>query len=112
MNITYKGSGIAITDAIRSYAEEKIGDLDKYYPGIQQIRLDLGLTSTHHHKGDGLFSAEANVTVPGHVFRAEETAADLYAAIDSLRTELKRDLSKAHKKQLDRDHRPARIAIK
>ena len=109
MNITYKGSGIAITDAIRDYADEKIGDLDKYYPGIQQIRLDLGLTSTHHKKGEGLFSAEANVTAPGHLFRAEETAADLYAAIDGLRAELKRELSKAHKKQLDRNHRPASV---
>jgi ribosomal subunit interface protein len=64
MTINIHGTGIELTDAIKEYAEEKMGSLTKFFDNIQQINIDVGKQSQHHHKGD-VYYAEANVLLPG-----------------------------------------------
>ena len=87
------GTNMELTEAIRSYVEEKLGTLvkmtEKYSPC--DVAVDVGKTSTHHAKGD-VWKAELMLTIPGGTLRAESVKDDLYAAIDDANDELKRQL--------------------
>lgn len=87
-----------LTPAIRSYVEEKLlHGLEKYAQpfddGMGDLLVEVGKT-THHHKQGDVFRTEANLMLSGHKFRAESVKDDLYASIDDVRDELKRQLTK------------------
>ncbi|HRH31886.1 MAG TPA: ribosome-associated translation inhibitor RaiA [bacterium] len=94
MRITeIKGTNMELTEAIKQYVERKLESLvsicEKYSPC--DVVAEVGKTSPHHQKGD-VFYAELNMTIPGAVLRATSTKDDLYAAIDDVKDELKRQL--------------------
>ena len=93
MQIEIKCTGIELTDAIRSYVEEKLGRLGKFTHGKDAflVTVELGKTTAHHHKGE-VYRAEANMKLDGTLTRAEATADDLYTAIDLLKEEASREL--------------------
>jgi len=68
-----------------------LGGLDA--EGIADLHLDLAYTSRHHQKGD-VYAVKANLHIPGRTFQVEETAEDLYAAIDVAKDTLHRALEK------------------
>lgn len=84
---------LEMTEAIRAYVEEKLMSLEKmcerYSPC--DVAVEVGKTSEHHNKGE-IYRAEANMTIPGGLLRAESTKDDLYAAIDDVKDQLKRQL--------------------
>lgn len=82
-----------LTEAIKTYATERIMALEKFCERYSpcDVALEVGQTSKHHQKGD-IFRAEATVAIPGATLRAESTKDDLYAAIDDVKDELKRQL--------------------
>lgn len=94
MRITeIKGTNMELTEAIKQYVERKLESLvsicEKYSPC--DVAVEVGKTSQHHQKGE-VFYAELNMTIPGAVLRATSTMDDLYAAIDDVKDELKRQL--------------------
>jgi ribosomal subunit interface protein len=96
MNINLKATGIELTPAITDYAHKKIGALEKYLNEKSKdavFRVEVGKTTNHHHKGGDIFKAEVNVSGGGLNMYAVEEAADLYAAIDLVEAELKRELT-------------------
>src|SRR3989344_4948041 len=98
MKIIIKGTNLELTEALKSYVNEKVGHLEHYSAEIMEARVELE-TSTHHK--EGFFRCEVNLDLPHmSVLRAEHTDADLYAAIDlvipKLRTELERHKGRAH----------------
>ncbi len=112
LNLDIKGTEIELTDAISSAIEEKLASLDKYLETVgtpRELRIEVGRTTQHHNKGQ-LYRAEANLKMPGHFIRAEETADDLYAAIDLLKDRLKREIIKATKAKIDEHREGAREA--
>lgn len=96
------GTGIELTEAIKAYAEEKIGGLTKFFENIQQIKIDIGVRSNHHNKGD-IYFAEVTMQIPGHTVRVVKEEADLYKAIDKVKDHLKVDLEKVKEKMRRRD---------
>ena len=98
MNIQIKGTNLELTEALKSYVNEKIGHLEHYSDEIMEARVELE-TSTHHQSG--FFRCEVNLDMPRmQVLRAEHTDADLYASIDlvvpKLREQLERHKGRAH----------------
>lgn len=94
MNINLKATGIELTQAISDYAEKKIGTLEKYLNDKTKnavFNVEVGKT-TNHHKGGEIFKAEVRVMGAGLNLYAVEEAEDLYAAIDMVEGELKREL--------------------
>lgn len=91
MTVIIKGTNLDLTLPLKKYAEYKILALVKFFPGLTQARIELERTTKHRHKGE-VWRAEANITGPQHLFRAEATADDIYAAIDAMKNELKREL--------------------
>lgn len=98
MTITIKATNFSLTPAIRAYAEEKIGGLSHHEERLQLARVELGALTEHRTREQ--FRAEATIDAPHHVFRAEATSEDLYAAIDLLVPKLALQLEKnKHKKR-------------
>jgi len=98
MQIVIKGTNMELTEAIKDYVNEKVGSLEKYFDGILEARVDVGIISHHHQKGD-IFRAEVNLEVPQkHVLRAEAEREDLYAAINEAKDDLQLQLKKFKEK--------------
>ena len=93
MSFSIHFTGVESTPAIHSAVEEKIASLRDQFEGILSIKVDVGLRSKHHNKGD-IFYAEATVGVGQSTVRVEKDADDLYKAIDMLRDQLKMELDK------------------
>lgn len=92
MNI--KAVNMELTDAIREYAEKRVGSLEKFlsrYGDSVMYEVEIGKSTMHHKTGD-VFKAEVLISgIPKHI-RAVSEKEDLYAAIDDVRDEAERQL--------------------
>lgn len=107
MKIQIKGTGLELTEALKSYAEEKIGSLEHYFINALGARVELD-ASTHHHTG--MFRCEVNLDVPEkYVLRAESLEPDLYAAIDTVVPKLREEIERYKGKQQKKNRRLGRF---
>ena len=97
MKIEILGTQIELTEAIKAYVNEKIGGLEKYFDKILEARVEVGMTTHHHQKGD-IFRAEVNLVVPKTLIRAEAVSDDLYKAINEVKENLKIEINKYKEK--------------
>lgn len=93
MQINIKATKMELTPAIEAVVKEKVEGLNKYFDNIIEADVEVGITTSHHHKGD-IFRAEINLTVPKTVLRAEAETDDLYKAINEAKDKLKNELIK------------------
>jgi putative sigma-54 modulation protein len=98
MTVTIKGTNLDLTPALKRYATDKVLGLGKFFPTITLAAIELERTTRHHQKGE-IWRAEANLRATGHLFRAEAAAGDIYAAVDALKDELKRELKALHERR-------------
>jgi ribosomal subunit interface protein len=101
MNISIKATGIELTEALASYAREKIGSLERFLAGDREAamaEIEIGKTTRHHKLGE-YFRAEINLSYPGHNLRAETEQEDMYAAIDIAKDNLAEEIREAGKKR-------------
>ncbi len=102
MKININTTNMEATDAIKSYAKEKVEGLRKFFNNMQQADIDVGLRSQHHQKGK-IYYAEVNLHIPGKILRVTKDAEDLYKAIDKVKDHLKVELEKVKGKKRDID---------
>lgn len=98
-----KGRGVEVTDALRSYAEKRLGRLERQLPD-PQIELQLSAASNPSIK-DG-HVAEATVRTKGPVLRARESSHDMRASIDQLVDKLERQVTRYREKRGRRRRAP------
>lgn len=94
MHIIITGVHMEMTDAIREYALEKMGTLEKFVAKDDtsaRLSLELSKTTTHHTHG-AFFQAEAQLHIRGKTTTLRTTQDDLYKAIDILKDMLSREL--------------------
>ena len=98
MKYNIRGDKMVITDAIRNYAENKLGRLEKYFKND-----DITANILTRVRGN---SQIVEVTIPTNKFllRSEEENEDLYAAIDLVADKLERQIRK-NKTRLNRNKR-------
>ena len=96
MKYNIRGDKMVVTDAIRDYAEEKLGKLEKYFKD-DEVTANV-LTRVRGN------SQIVEVTIPTSKFvlRSEEENDDLYAAIDLVSDKLERQIRK-NKTRLNRN---------
>ncbi len=89
MRYNIHGEKVEITSAIRSYIEDKIGKLDKYFENSDS--LDANVVIKVRGK-----SQKIEITIPAmhYTLRSEESHNDLYAAIDLTVDKLERQIRK------------------
>lgn len=92
MNIyQFTGRNIEITDAMRSYAEEKLTRLNRFSDQIVDAKVVM---SYGGNGNDGPARVEVQLNVPNGIIRAEERGVDTYAAIDLVVDKLERQLKR------------------
>jgi len=113
MKIDLKTKNFSLTPSIRTYLQEKLGNLDKFLPKDKSIFADVELAQTtkHHQKGD-IFKAEVNLKVPGRLIRAVAEKWDLRVAIDAVKDELQREIKVNKEKNISLYRRGARLLKK
>ena len=90
--ITFKATGLDITEALRLYAYRRLEGFVTRYPILNDsIQVELGKSSRHHKNGSFYF-AEAYFKTPSKKIYAKAKESDLYAAIDKLHSELQKQL--------------------
>ena len=112
MNINIKTTNIELTPAISDYVNKKIESLEKFVGSQKkdaetQVWVEIGKTTKHHEQGY-IFRTEVQMRLPHASLRAEAVNEDLYASIDAVRDEVRREMSKTHGKQITKFRNGAR----
>lgn len=98
MNLVVKGKNVDVTAALRDYVEKKLGQIEKYSHHIQETNVELNV-----HKNPRIADnqiVEVTIFASGAVIRAEEAAADMYAAIDLVADKIARQLKKYEQRKM------------
>ena len=97
-----RGENIAITDAIRDYAETKLSKLEKYFSEDVIVHVTAKVYPNKQ--------AKAEVTIPHKdvTLRAEETSDNWYASLDLVINKLERQIRK-HKTKVQKRNRVEKI---
>ena len=89
MKINIRGDKVEVTKAIKTFIEEKLTKLDKYFEKAEDIKCTVIIRVKNNKQ-------TVEVTVPTSKFtlRAEESHSDLYAAVDLIVDKLERLIRK------------------
>ena len=97
MKFTIRGKKLEVTDALKSYIEEKIGRLDKYFENPDNISANVLMKLSGNNQ-----VVEVTINTHGLMLRGEESKKDLYASIDLVTDKIERQIrknkTKIHKK--------------
>ena len=93
MDITVSGRKMPVSDALRAYAEEKIGGSVEQLD-VGAIACEVVLYKEKNPANPNPSICEVTVLMKGHVARVEESEEDMYAAIDVAAAKIARQLRK------------------
>lgn len=101
MDITITGRKMPITDALRSYAEEKIGNSMKVMD-IDPLTAEVVLHVEKNPANPTPACCEVTMRARGHIIRVEEHEESMYAAIDVAAAKVLRQLRKYKTRVIDK----------
>ena len=101
MSITVTGRKLIVSDALRAYAEEKIGNSMKVMD-IDPLVAEVVLYVEKNPANPRPACCEVTLRTKGHIIRVEECEEDMYAAIDVAAAKVVRQLRKYKTKVIDR----------
>jgi putative sigma-54 modulation protein len=102
MQVSVIGRHIEVTDAIKQYATEKFGKLERYLPKGVQIVITIAVVKKVHH------IAEAVIKSSGLLIQASEETEEMYSAIDLLVEKIERRVRRYKEKLVDHKHQAAK----
>jgi putative sigma-54 modulation protein len=89
MKTNIRGEKIVVTKAIKSYIEDKIGKLNKYFENPDDICAHAVIKIKGHEQ-----TIEVTIPTMNFTMRGEESNNDLYSAIDLVVEKLERQIRK------------------
>lgn len=101
MRMTIKATNIDHTNAIDAYLTKRMRELERVLEPKEKselARIDIGKTTTHHKSGKDIFYSEITFHVKKKDFRAVAKSDDLYAAIDEMKDEIVREVTRHHER--------------
>lgn len=104
MDITVTGRKMTVSDALREYVEEKIGNSVKVF-NISPMVAEVVLRKERNPANPRPAIAEVTIRTKGHIIRTEECEEDMYAAIDVAAAKVERQLRKYKTRVVDRKTR-------
>jgi len=105
MQFTVKGRNLEVSDAIRTYAEQKLSKLERQ---LKDPRIELELAVERNPSIAANHVAEATIWTKGPVLRAREASSDIHASIDQLVEKLERQVTRYRKQGRSRRRKEAR----
>lgn len=114
MNITLQGTHFQLTQEVRDYVNEKIGDAFRAFGDMDltpvEVAVELEMTTHHHRHDERLYRAEVNVAMPRRRLRAEASADDWRRAIVQVKHTLMREIRRWRERRIDEARKGARRA--
>ncbi|MDB9525541.1 ribosome-associated translation inhibitor RaiA [Oscillatoria sp. CS-180] len=101
MKLVIQGKNIEITDAIRSYVDQKISKAVSHFRHLTH-EVDVNLSVAKNARINPKQNAEVTLYIDGAVVRAEESSENLYASIDLVSNKITRQLRKYKEKRQGR----------
>jgi putative sigma-54 modulation protein len=93
-----------VSDRVREYVDKKASKLDRYLANIEEASLELTRAGTRSQ--DDRHIAQLTVQVKGRILRAEESAADVFTAFDSVLDKMYRQIIRYKTKRRERGRGP------
>ena len=97
MRLQVKGKNVEVTEAIRTYAEEKLRRLERQLADPTRVELELAVDKNPSIADTHV--AEATIWTKGPVLRAKEASTDMRASIDLLADKLERQVTRYRQKR-------------
>lgn len=91
MQLNISGHHIEMTEALKSYVEEKISKVKRHFDNITNAQVTLTVEKERQ-------KAEATIHLSGHEIHGSAEHEDMYAAIDLLSDKLDRQVVKYKEK--------------
>ena len=101
LHVIVQGKHIAVTPALREYAEEKLGRITRYFDHVQEAQVVLSVERRRGNVGRAQV-VEVTVRGDGVLLRGEEASPDMYASIDVVVEKLKKQIERYRSKFIDR----------
>jgi len=108
MDTIVTGRRMTVSDALRSYVEEKVSNSVKVFD-ISPMSAEVVLYMERNPANPTPAVAEVTIRTKGHVIRSEEAEEDMYAAIDVATAKVERQLRKYKTRVVDRRVRGKRL---
>lgn len=89
MQFNIRGKKLEVTEALKSYIEEKLGRLNKYFEDPDNITASVLIKLSGK-----LQVVEVTINTHGLILRGEESNKDLYASIDLVTDKIERQIRK------------------
>ena len=89
-NFNVRGENIEVTPALRTYVENKVSKIEKYFDEVPEANVHVNLKVYSDRQG----KAEVTIPLPNLVLRPAETSRDLYGSIDLVSDKLERQMRK------------------
>src|SRR5258708_3233259 len=94
MDVQIHARNLTVSDSLQDHAEKKLDRLDRYFPHLTEVRLDIA--HEHRHKGGDRVTAQLTIrNTRGTILRAEEKdQADIFVAVDVVVDKMYRQISR------------------
>jgi putative sigma-54 modulation protein len=102
MKFTFADKKFQSTDELRSYAEKKVGKLDRFFKGESEAYITFSVERNRH-------TAEITIINNGMIYRGSETTNDMYATIDTAIAAIENQIRK-NKTRLEKRLREGSLA--
>ena len=90
LKINVRGENIEVTDAIKSYINKRLNNLNKYFKDTENPIAHVNLKVY----GNKSTKVEVTIPLPYLILRAEKTDPDMYRGIDIVFEKLERQIRK------------------
>jgi putative sigma-54 modulation protein len=97
VRLQVKGKNVEVSDSLKTYAQEKLGKLDKHLNDAARLELELAVEKNPSISENQV--AEATIWTKGPVLRARESSGDMRASIDLLVEKLERQARRYREKR-------------
>ena len=97
MRLQVKGKNVEVSDSLKTYAQEKLGKLEKHLNDAARLELELAVEKNPSISENQI--AEGTIWTKGPVLRARESSPDMRASIDMLVEKLERQAQRYRDKR-------------
>lgn len=100
VKFSIRGENLEVTDALRTYVEEKVAKIEKYFNEDQELNAKVNLKVYRDKR------AKVEVTIPvgTMTLRAEDISQEMYGSIDLVVDKIERQIRR-NKTKIERKHR-------
>lgn len=97
--ISYKATNTELQTDLQNLLEQKFKSLEKFITETDPVECAVEFEKETAHQSGKFFRVEANLTINGKLYRADASEESFEEAIDEVRSELDKQIRRAHSKK-------------